>query len=98
MKQRTSEPSKPGWRDDPERPGIERYWTGSEWDDSIAPRGKAEPAWKRARVVVLGILIAAAIIFTLSRLSQPSDVDCAMQELEVLRGERVAVESGCLGR
>lgn len=90
--------SEPGWRDDPERPGIERYWTGREWDDSIQPRPKPEPAWKVARIIALGILIAAAFIFTAWRMSQPSDLDCTLQQIEVTTGERLAVESACVGR
>lgn len=87
-----------GWYDDPKRPGIQRYWVNGNWDDTIAPRPKPEPAWKQARVVVLGILIAAAFIFTVWRLQQPSEFDCAIQRAEVLTGERFTVESGCQGR
>lgn len=85
-----------GWYDDPKRPGVQRYWVDGRWDDSIAPRPKPEPAWKQARVMVLGILIAAAFIFTFWRLSQPSDLDCSLQRLEVTTGERAYVDSACL--
>lgn len=87
--------TKPGWRDDPERPGIERYWTGDRWDDEIAPRPKPEPAWKGARVIALGILIACAVIFVFWKMSQPTAADCLDQSLEVLNGTRVAVEDAC---
>lgn len=87
--------TEPGWREDPERPGVQRYWGGSGWDKSIPPRPKPEPAWKQARVVALGILIAGAALFTFDRLSQPSDLDCTIQRGEALTGERVAVDSAC---
>lgn len=95
---RKPKPSEPGWRDDPERPGIQRYWSGGGWDDGIQPRPKPEPAWKGARVIALGILIAAAVVFTIWRASQPTDLECLTQQTEVLTGERLAVESACVGR
>lgn len=87
--------TQPGWRDDPDRPGIERYWTGSEWDDEIAPRPKPDPTWKQARVVVLGILIACAVIFTIWRASQPTEMECQMQRLDVASGDRLYVDDAC---
>lgn len=89
---------RPGWRDDPDRPGIERYWSGQGWDNTIAPRPKPEPALKQVRIVVLAILIAAAILFTAWRMTQPSDLECSTQKLQVLTGKRLAVESACVGR
>lgn len=92
---RRPDPSQPGWRDDPERPGVQRYWTGSGWDDTIPPRSTPEPSWKQARVVVLGILIAAAVIFMIWRAQQPSALDCLEQATEVVQGSRLAVEDAC---
>lgn len=90
--------SKPGWREDPDRPGVDRYWTGSEWDDAIPARSTPASSTKQLRLIVLGILVAAAIVFTIWRLQQPSDMDCLMQQIEVTTGERAAVESACVGR
>lgn len=92
---RKPDPAKPGWRDDPDRPGIERYWSGTGWDDTIAPRAKPDPSWKQARVVVLGILIAAAIIFMIWRANQPSTFDCLEQATDVATGQRFAVDDAC---
>ena len=89
---------KPGWYEERARPGIERYWDGREWSTDIAPRAKPTPVWKQARMIALGILIAAAVIFTAYRLSQPSDLECSLQALDVASGERVSVESACVGR
>ena len=69
----------PGWRDDPKRPGIQRYWEGEQWAADIPPRAKPEPWWWQARVVVLGVLVAAAVIFLVSRVGQISDEDCREQ-------------------
>lgn len=52
--------SKPGWREDPDRPGVDRYWTGSEWDDTIPARSTPNTAWI---AVALGLLVAAVVIF-----------------------------------
>ncbi len=95
-----SRPVADGWRDDPERPGIQRYWTsgdGGDWDDTIAPRAKPEPAWKSARVVALGILIAVATVWFIYNMSQPTDAECAIQRLEYATGERAAydVDDAC---
>lgn len=93
--------SKPGWYPDPGNPGLERYWNGQRWVMEMPPRDprdRPQPAWKQARVIALGILIAAAVIFTVWRISQPSDLECLTQQTEVLTGERVAVESACVGR
>ena len=54
--------AKPGWREDPERPGVDRYWTGSEWDDTIAPRSTPNTAWIP---VALGLLLAALVLFAI---------------------------------
>lgn len=91
----TRKPAAIGWRDDPDRPGIQRYWTGADWDDSIAPRATPDPAWKGARVIALGILIALAVVFTIWRLSQPSELECSIQRLDVIQGQRFAVEDAC---
>jgi hypothetical protein len=52
--------SKPGWREDPDRPGVDRYWTGSEWDDTIPPRSTPATAWI---AVALGLLLAAVVLY-----------------------------------
>lgn len=59
---------KPGWYKDPERPGIQRYWDGDDWATEIAPRAIPEPAWKQARVIAFGILMAIAVLYVLTRL------------------------------
>lgn len=85
----------PGWYADPGRPGIQRYWDGRMWSPDIAPRATPEPAWKGARMIALGILIAAAVIFAVWRISQPSEVECATQRLEVTIGDRTTVDAAC---
>lgn len=54
--------SKPGWREDPDRPGVDRYWTGSEWDDTIPARATPATAWMP---VALGLLLAAVVLFAI---------------------------------
>lgn len=54
--------SKPGWREDPDRPGVDRYWTGSEWDDTIPPRSTPSTAWMG---VALGLVLAAVVLFAI---------------------------------
>lgn len=56
------DPSKPGWREDPARPGVDRYWTGSEWDETIPARSTRATAWIP---VALGLLAAAVVLFAL---------------------------------
>lgn len=52
--------TRPGWREDPDRPGVDRYWTGSEWDDSIAPRSTPDTTWM---AVLVGLLAAALVVY-----------------------------------
>ena len=85
----------PGWYPAPGRPGLEQYWDGTEWSTDVPPRPKPEPAWKQARVIALGVLIAVAVLFVFWRMSQPSSFDCLEQQREVVAGDRVAVESAC---
>lgn len=54
--------SRPGWREDPERPGVDRYWTGSEWDDAIVPRATPNTGWLN---VLVALLVAAAVVFAI---------------------------------
>lgn len=54
--------SKPGWREDPERPGVDRYWDGSGWDDTIAPRATPNTAWIP---VAIGLALAALVLFAI---------------------------------
>lgn len=56
------DPSTPGWREDPERPGVDRYWTGSEWDDTIPARSTPNTAWIP---VALGLVLAALVLFAI---------------------------------
>lgn len=56
------DPTKPGWREDPARPGVDRYWTGSEWDDTIPARATPATAWMP---VALGLLLAAVVLFAI---------------------------------
>lgn len=57
--------------------------------------GTPEPAAKRVGVIVVGILVAAAVLFAVYRGTLPSETDCLIQTSEVTRGERVSVDSGC---
>lgn len=52
--------TKPGWREDPARPGVDRYWTGSGWDDTIPARATPNTAWMP---VALGLVLAALVLF-----------------------------------
>lgn len=56
---------RPGWRDDPQRPGIERYWTGSAWDDTIAPRAKPGMSAQQAWGLVLAAIVVAGVAYFL---------------------------------
>lgn len=93
-----TKPRKAGWYEERSRPGIERYWDGHAWATDVAPRAKPTPMWKQARMVALGVLIAAAVVFTFWRLNQPSDLECSIQAMDVATGDRTAVESACVGR
>lgn len=52
----------PGWKPIPGRPGLEGYWTGSEWDPRVPPRPAVDPMWKRAWPVFAGV-VAALVLF-----------------------------------
>lgn len=54
--------SKPGWREDPDRPGVDRYWTGSEWDDTIPARSTPNTAWI---AIVVGLVLAGVVLFAI---------------------------------
>lgn len=54
--------TKPGWREDPDRPGVDRYWTGVGWDDTIPARSTPATAWMP---VALGLLLAAVVLFAI---------------------------------
>ncbi|WP_181312448.1 DUF2510 domain-containing protein [Nocardioides campestrisoli] len=89
---------KPGWYRDPSRPGLLAYWDGEDFDDSVAPRPAPEPLWKRARVIALGILMAVAALYLFQQVTRPSDLDCSIQRVEVLQGDRFSIDSACVGR
>ncbi len=55
----------PGWRDDPQRPGLQRYWVGGGWADDIAARPAPDPIWRSATATALGVLIALAAVSVL---------------------------------
>lgn len=73
----------PGWRPDPERPGMARYWDGSRWTEDRAagsgpPRGwngqlykhKQGDGPKLARIVmavVSGVGVIGALAWSRSR-------------------------------
>lgn len=85
----------PGWYPDPAMPSTQRFWDGAKWTDNVAPLTPRPPAaaapvstWKGIRIVAVGILAAVATIWVVYQASQPSDVDCAFQRLEVSTGER----------
>lgn len=75
---------------------------GKQIDAAFTPKAREEGApesvIKRAGIVALGILIAAAVLFAAYRSTLPSDTECAIQRTDVALGERVAVESACVGR
>lgn len=84
-----------GWRDDPDRPGVQRYWSGSDWDDTIAPRSKPTSPWKYVWIVVAGVIGAVALLWIFLALQGPSELDCDIQRLEVETGERATVDPEC---
>ena len=88
----TRQMTRPGWYDDPARPGIERYWSNGTWDDTIAARPKPASTSKSARPIALGILAACGAIWFIYNLSQPSDLDCSLQRLEYATGDRPIYE------
>jgi hypothetical protein len=87
----------PGWYDDPLRPGIQMYWDGDDYSDDVAPRPTPEPAYKQARVIALGILMALAVVFVVVRLldDSPSETECAGQRLDYALGDRTFVDPEC---
>jgi hypothetical protein len=60
-----------GWYDDPDSPGIVRYWDGTEWTERRAPRpaptGNRTPGdvAEGVFVGVLMLVLFAALIFAL---------------------------------
>lgn len=84
-----------GWYPDPYMANTQRYWDGQRWSDQSAPATPAAPAspsglgmQKGIAMVAIGILAATAAVFTVYRISQPSDIECATQRLEVRSGDR----------
>lgn len=84
-----------GWYEDADTPGIERYWTGSEWHAEMQPRPKPTSALNQVRIIALGILVALAAAYFIWNAQGPSDEECQRQAFDVTIGARVAVESGC---
>lgn len=56
----------PGWKDDPKRPGVQRYWLDGGWDDLVPPRPKPPSTWEQARTIALGVLMALALAYILT--------------------------------
>lgn len=46
----------PGWYPDPEQPGQQRYWDGTQWTDNRAPLASPAVPKKRGRGCLYGIL------------------------------------------
>lgn len=92
----------PGWYPDPAMAGTQRYWTGEAWSDHVAPISPPSApgisAWKGIRIVAVGVLAALAVVWVVVQMNRPSDVDCAVQQADVVLGERDAVEDACVGR
>lgn len=88
----------PGWYPDPKMANTQRYWDGERWTDNAAPMPppvvvhNAIDVWKGIRIVAVGILAAVAVIAVVYKVSQPSDLDCAIQRAEHATGERAAYE------
>jgi hypothetical protein len=40
----------PGWYDDPDKLGLERYWDGRQWTEDTQPKAKPKPAQKATPV------------------------------------------------
>ena len=40
----------PGWYDDPEKPGLERYWDGRAWTEDTQPKAEPKPPPKATTV------------------------------------------------
>jgi len=51
-----------GWLEDPERPGAERWWTGTEWGDFR--RGSAAPRKRPWLLIITWCLAGVSLIGT----------------------------------
>lgn len=77
-----------GWYPDTDMPGTVRFWDGKAWTKQVAPAPpKPMSAWKGIRIVAVGVLAAGAVAFTVWRLSQPTDVECAVQRVHYATGQ-----------
>lgn len=58
----------PGWYPDPDRPGIEIYWDGSDFPDGVPPReASTHPVLLTRLAITVGVLLAlGAIAVTLT--------------------------------
>lgn len=88
----TPQKTPPGWYPDPYMANTQRFWDGERWTEQAAPAPptpKSAPGMQKGiAVVAIGILVALAAVFTVYRISQPSDIECSTQRLEVQTGDR----------
>lgn len=59
---------------------------------------RIDGAMSTGRGRVLAVAFVALIAFVVWRLEQPQDYECQQQAQEVRSGERLTLESGCVGR
>lgn len=74
-----------GWHPDPEDATSLRYWDGEAWTARAPqppPPAAAPSVWRQGRVIALGILMAVGVLWAVSALTAPSEVDCAMNEVD----------------
>ncbi|GAB3988934.1 DUF2510 domain-containing protein [Nocardioides marmoraquaticus] len=91
------QPTPPGWYPDPESPSL-RFWNGNEWTDQRAPLPQRQQGVSTQKLVTgvgLGVLAAAGAIWFLIQVSQPSELDCAVQEAERAMDESSYVDPDC---
>lgn len=68
----------------------------SEWGNGAIERARELPTWLRTvMLAVVAVLLLAVAAAALDRAQGPTDSDCATQRIEVMSGERGAVEDGC---
>lgn len=77
----------PGWYPDPEHPGAQRYWDGSQWTENRAPGAapKLPTNGKATASLVLGIL-GLAILYVIGPILALVFGHMAKNEIEASNG------------